>query len=77
MSEDSNNQHFYEPVPYYGSTRKLKIFNSIEEAEEDDISWLASLTPEEHLQNAMLLIRQTYAHILKDKPTLGNRIHFD
>lgn len=54
--------------------KKISIFNSFEEAEEDNYKWLASLTGEQHLQNAVALIKRIYAKELKKHPKIGNKL---
>jgi hypothetical protein len=44
---------------------------------EDNYKWLASLTPEQHLHNALNHIKQIYAEELKRNPHLGNTLIFD
>ncbi len=62
-------------VPYNsGKGKPLTVFNSFEEAEEDNYKWLASLTGEQHLQNAVALIKRIYAKDLKKHPKIGNKI---
>ena len=64
-----------EPKAAYG--KKVTFFNSFEEQEEDNFRWLASLTPEQHLQNATVLIKRVYAADLKRNPSIGSRLYFD
>ncbi len=62
-------------VAYPPSNGKiLSVFNSIEEAEEDNYKWLASLTGEQHLINAVALIKRIYAEDLKKHPKIGNKL---
>lgn len=44
---------------------------------EDNYKWLATLTPEQHLQNAVAHIKQIYAEELKHNTELGNQLIFD
>ena len=64
-----------EPLVTYGKER-ITIFSSLEEQENDNYKWLASLTPVQHLQYATELIKRVFAKELKQNPTLGNRIKF-
>lgn len=48
-----------EPVVTYNQ-KKITVFNSFEEAEEDNYKWLASLSPEQHLINAVKLIKRIH-----------------
>ena len=65
-----------EPIIVYGKER-ITFFNSLEEQENDNYKWLASLTPIQHLQHATELIKRVFAKELKQNPTLGNRIKFN
>lgn len=63
-----------EPQPSYGNSsddKTVHIFSSMTEMEEDNYRWLATLTPEQHLQNAIVLIKRIYAEDLKKNPKLG------
>ena len=48
-----------EPQAEYGK-KTLQIFKSFEEQAEAEYKELASLTPEQHLQNAVELIKRVY-----------------
>jgi hypothetical protein len=65
-----------EPSVVYGADKgkKLSIFNSFEEAEADNYEWLASQTPEEHLKNAVKLIKRIYAEDLKKYPLIEKKL---
>lgn len=65
-----------EPTVGY-EKKRIHIFNSLEEQEEDNYKWLASLTPEEHLHYATELIKRVFAKELKENPIIGNKITFD
>ncbi len=65
-----------EPLLTYGNKR-ITFFNSFEEQEKDNYSWLASLNPEQHLYYATQLIKRVFANELKANPTIGNKIKFD
>jgi hypothetical protein len=54
-----------EPQAEYGK-KTLHIYNSFEEQESANYKWLASLTPEQHLHNAVELIKRVYG-INKEK----------
>jgi hypothetical protein len=54
--------------------KSISIFNSLEEAEEDNYKWLASLTGEQHLQNAHALMKRIFAEDLKKNPTVGTKL---
>ncbi len=70
-----------EPVINYpdlpSSNKNITIFNSHVEMEEENYKWLASLTPEQHLQNATALIKRIFAEDLKNNPRIGNKLYFD
>ena len=65
-----------ESAVVYNTTKgkHLSIFNSFEEAEEDNYKWLASLTGEQHLQNAHELMKRIFAEDLKKNPTVGTKL---
>ena len=64
-----------EPLASYNKNR-IQFFNSLEEQENDNYKWLASLTPEENLYYATQLIKRVFAEELKQNPVLGNKIKF-
>jgi hypothetical protein len=70
-----------EPVINYpdlpSSNKNITIFNSHVEMEEENYKWLASLTPEQHLQNATALIKRIFADDLKKNPLIGNKLLID
>ena len=64
MQNDSEENKASEPQPVYNShsnQNDFKIFHSFQEAEDDNNKWLASLTPDQHLQNAVVLIKRLYS----------------
>ncbi len=65
-----------EPEVTYSAkaNKSISIFNSFEEAEEDNYKWLASLTGEQHLQNAHELMKHIFAEDLKKNPTVGTKL---
>jgi len=65
-----------EPTVAYNATpnKSISIFTSFEEAEEDNYEWLASLTGEQHLQNAHELMKRIFAEDLKKHPTTGTKL---
>lgn len=65
-----------EPAVAYNTTpnKSISVFNSFEEAEEDNYKWLASLTGEQHLINAVALIKRIYAEDLKKHPKIGTKL---
>ncbi len=65
-----------EPQAAYGS-REMKFFNSFEEQENDNYKWLATLTPEQHLNYTVELIKRVYSKELKQHPKAGNKLVFD
>lgn len=46
---------------------EISFFSSISEQEEEHYKWLASLTPEQHLQNAVANIKRIYAQELSEQ----------
>ena len=59
------------------NSKSIQFFSSLEEMEEDNYKWLSTLTPEQHLMNAVAHIKQIYAEELKRNPGLGTEIIFD
>lgn len=57
--------------------KTVRVFRSFEEQEKAEIEWLASLSPEEHLQNTTALIKRVFAEDLKRHPKIGDRIYID
>ena len=55
----------------------IHFFNSLEEMSDDHYSYLATLSPEQHLQNALIHIKQIYADELLKNPDSGKEIIFD
>ena len=55
----------------------LKIFSSFKEMEDDNYKWLASLTAEQHLQNATALIKRIFAEDLKKNPKIERELIID
>ncbi len=73
VSEPSVEYPFQTPE----SNRTVKFFSSFEEMEDDNYKWLATLTPEQHLQNATANIKRIFAEDLKKNPRIGNKIIFE
>ncbi|HYW35042.1 MAG TPA: hypothetical protein VE868_06515 [Balneolaceae bacterium] len=57
--------------------KTVHIFDSFEEQEQAEIEWLASQTPEQHLQHTVALIKRIFADELKQHPRIGNKLRFD
>jgi predicted restriction endonuclease len=57
-----------------GLEQKFSIFNSFEEAEEAEYQYLASLTGEKHLANALIWIKRLYTKELKKHPKIGTNL---
>lgn len=74
--KQSNNSEISEPIVPY-ETKEIHIFSSYEEMDDDYYKWLASLSPEEHLQFAVTLIKRVFATDMKQFPVLGNEIIID
>jgi hypothetical protein len=64
-------------LPLVKEPESIHFFSSLDEMAEDNYKWLASLTPEQHLHNALNHIKQIYAEELKRNPHLGNTLIFD
>lgn len=56
--------------------KTIRVLNSFEEMEQDELKWLASLLPEEHLQHATSLIKRVFSEQLEKHPKIGKRITF-
>ncbi len=70
MIENSNSiEDNYKP--------SIHFFSTFEEMAEDNYAWLATLTPEQHLQNAVAHIKQIYAEELRRNPDLGTELIFE
>ncbi len=80
MQNDNKENAANEPAPHYqsshGNEKTLKIFNSLQEQEDDNYKWLASLTPVQHLQNGTANIKRIFSHELKKKPGIGTNLTF-
>ena len=57
--------------------KNIAIFNSHLEMEEENYKWLATLSPEQHLENATALIKRIFADDLRKNPRIGNKISID
>lgn len=68
-----------EPQPGYDSKKKKSIhfFSSFEDMEEDNYKWLAALTAEQHLQNAVANIKRIFADELRRNPRTRTKLYFD
>jgi len=79
MSKENNEVN--EPREDYNSGAKdapaISFFNSIEQQEEEHYKWLASLTPEQHLQNAIANIKRIYAKELSEQITPSKELRFE
>lgn len=66
MSEQSNkNNQVNEPQASYGKS-SFGSFNSFEEANEADAAYMATLSGEQHLANAHLLMCSIYKDALQE-----------
>ena len=78
---DKENNEVNEPREDYNSGAKdapaISFFNSIEQQEEEHYKWLASLTPEQHLQNAIANIKRIYAKELSEQITPSKELRFE
>ena len=59
------------------NSKSIHFFTSLNEMEEVNYKWLASLTAEQHLQNAVVHIKQIFAEELKRNPNLGAQLIFE
>ena len=57
--------------------RSVRIYDTIDEMEVDELKWLAKLSPEEHIHHALSLIKRVYSEQLKNNPEIGKEINFD
>lgn len=74
MSSDNENHKVEEPNI---SFKNIRVYDTFEEMEEDELKWLASLSPEEHLRNTTSLIKRIFSEQLKKYPKIGARLYFD
>lgn len=72
-SEDEQNKAKEPEIAF----KTVRIFHSFEEQEKEEIKWLASLTPKEHLRNTTNLIKRVFAEDLKQHPKIGNKIYIE
>jgi hypothetical protein len=75
--EELKHSQANEPLIIYGD-KNISFSGSFEESEEENLKWLASLSPEEHLCNAVKLIKRVYGITddKKNKPS-ERKIYFD
>jgi len=64
-------------LPLVKELESIHFFSSLDEMTEDNYKWLASITSEQHLHNALNHIKQIYAEELRQNPNLGTEIVFD
>jgi len=57
--------------------KTIRVYNSFDEMEQDDLKWLAGLSPEEHLQHATSLIKRVFSEQLEKYPEIGKHITFN
>jgi hypothetical protein len=55
----------------------ISFFSTIQQQEEEHYKWLASLTPEQHLQNAVANIKRIYAKELSEQTTPSKELRFE
>jgi hypothetical protein len=79
MSKEKNKVN--EPqVGYHSGTAdapEISFFSSIQQQEDEHYKWLASLTPEQHLQHAVANIKRIYAKELSETPTPSKELRFE
>ena len=56
---------------------EISFFSSIQQQEDEHYKWLASLTPEQHLQHAVANIKRIYAKELSEQTTAPNELRFE
>lgn len=57
--------------------KTFRAFNSFEDMKEDELGWLAALTPEQHLGHTIGLIKRVYADKLARNPRIGKKLYFE
>jgi hypothetical protein len=80
MENKEEDKNAGEPYLNYGKTtdgKSIQVFSSFDKQEEDNYKWLATLTPEQHLQNATALIKRIFAEDLRRNPKLGTKLTID
>lgn len=76
--KSTNSQDMNEPEGVYlKSPKVLHFFKTIEEQEEDNYKWLASLTPQQHWSNATALIKRIYEADIKNNSGLSKKLTFE
>lgn len=75
MNKDNKNNESKAKEPEV-AFNTIQIFDSFEEQEKEEMKWLASLTPEQHLQNTTSLIKRIFADSLEKHPEIGKQITF-
>jgi hypothetical protein len=79
MSKEKNKVN--EPQVGYHSgaadAPEISFFSSIQQQEDEHYKWLASLTPEQHLQHAVANIKRIYAKELSETPTPSKELRFE
>ena len=73
-SSDNKSERAEEPTTAF---KTVQFFQSFEEMEQDELEWLAVLSPEEHLHHAVSLIKRVFSQQLEKHPKIGTDIHFD
>lgn len=74
MSSDkkNNKSKAEEPETLY---KAIRVFESFEEQEAEEVKWLASQKPEQHLQHAVSLIKRIFAEELEKHSEIGVKLY--
>lgn len=57
--------------------KTFRAFDSFKDMKEDELGWLAALTPEQHLGHTISLIKRVYADKLARNPKIGKKLYFE
>lgn len=76
MDQESKNELNESQVTYSGS-KKITVFNSIEEENEHTWRQYAAMTPEERLAAVTRMRLTTYPHLNTNLKPWGNTLYFD
>ena len=80
LTEENKNEKVDEVEPVNDFVRRrndVRFSSTFEEADNENFRWLASLSPEQHLQNATSNIKRIFAEDLKKNPHIGNSLIID
>jgi len=80
LTEENKNEKVDELQPDNEFVRRrndVRFSSTFEEADNENYKWLASLSPEQHLQNATRNIKRIFAEDLKKNPHIGSSLSID